>query len=496
MLNLKSMVCAVLCLCFLSIPATAKPQTFLQSFQTLIEKALNQSAIQIAPLNTPDADRARYSLVIALAKNGSYPSARQLAQKLDSTPYAASAWAQIGRRQSLISAEASREDFKRALQAVQRLKSTAYAQQAAALEIAEAQAFGGQVNTALQTVQNLENASWQEKALLRVAQIAAQQGNASPATRLLEHSSQPQQRSKALSLQALALSQTPQHRAQAQERLKDITQPLDTVPVLLSLFDHATPQEDGTVWLDEAVKQVTMVRSGLESLGFTDLKKDVLYAAIALRYTRSPYAPQTARQKAVSTLNRLSNPDNAPISYFRQICKNMALSDLALSLSVARRVSPSAQVSALSAVAEGLAENLATLSEDQRFKRLKTIEGVINEALDIANTLSDSDKRWAGIPVVYALAHAEEYQVAQGVANRLDPANVKAYAMAGIARAAIEHQQATPFHTAFKNMQDTALTEKEPETQALILAQTTLAMLEPLLHDEAIEAGSVLAGLQ
>lgn len=489
------MAYALLCLCLLSTPATATPQTLPQPFQTLIEKELNQRATQLAPLNTPEAAPARYSLVIALAKNGSYPSARQLAQKLDATPYAASAWAQIGRRQGLVSAEASREDFSRALQALQRLKSTSYAQQVAALEIAEAQAFGGQVDKALQTIQNVENATWQEKALLRVAQIAAQQGNASPAKRLLERSSQPEQRSKALALQALALSQTVQHRAQAQERLKDITQSLDKVPVLLSLFDHASQQEDATLWLDEAVKQVTMERAGPEPLGFTDLKKDVLYAAIALRYTRSPHARQAARQKAAATLSLLSNPDNAS-SYFRQICKNMALSDLALSLSVAKQVSPSAQVNTLSAVAEGLAESLATLSESQRFERLKTIEGVINEALDIANTLPDSDKKWAGIPVAYALAYAGEYPAAYSVAQRIDAANVKAYAMASIARAAIEHQQMMPFQTAFKKMQDTALTAKEPETQARIMAQATLVILEPLLHDEALEAASVLAGLQ
>lgn len=459
----------------------------------LLSRMLNEAAKRIEDREGKDVDRARHALAIALAKSGDFAAARKLATRLDRTGYAPDLWTTIGRVQGAIGGDraASTSAFIRAEEAVRRMQTDSPRQRDAYVELADARARSGDLDGALGFANGLAEPA-RTKAMLRLARHAARRGEDGPALTLLKAATDAADKSQAQAFYALALAHRHGDTSATRKALSQVGKPFDKVLVLLALFDHPSGGDDRL--LQEALAAVRQNQPEPGAFSFTDVANDAALGAIALRQLKAGTDPSISARRANATLKDISSFDNARPSIER-ICETLARTDPAAAMSIAEPLDGVARVGALAAIARGLAKRLPPPGDSQFHDAIKAVEGIINKALEIANDLDEDARRWAGVPLAHALALANEFPAAHQVANRLDVANPRAHAHAGIARAAFESRREAQARDALKNLEAAALTEQPPEVAAQIIAQAALAIAEPLLGDEPVEIATAMAGL-
>lgn len=469
-----------------------------KAFQPALSKLLNDSVNRLDDMDDgKDANRARHTLATALAKNGDYLAARKLAARLDATDYAVDTWSTIGRMQGALSRDraAANAAFAQAVEAARRMEAGSSRQRNAYGAIAEAQARSGDIESALGFVQTLDS-RLRNEALLRLARFAARHGNEKPALALLQIANGETEKSQAQSLLALAVAMSEGDTPIAREELDKITRPIYRISVLLALFDNPVGNARGDArLLDEALHAVSLNTPEPFALGFQEVENDVVRGAIALRQLQVGNERESAIKQAAATVATIKSPDNAQ-KYFERFCEKVAQEDLPTAMVIAERLEGEQRIGVLSAIARGLGPRLANKNLEPKPELRKTIENLVNQALAAANALGENDRRWAGIPIAHALSEAGEFSAAYQVANAIDTANHRAYAFAGIARSAIENRQEAQAQDALKNLQASAMSEKQPEVVAQIVGQTVLVIIEPLIGDESIDIPSALVGLE
>lgn len=125
----------------------------------------------------------------------------------------------------------------------------------------------------------------------------------------------------------------------------------------------------------------------------------------------------------------------------------------------------------------------------------KEVAASLNEAIGLANTLETTDREWALASIIQALAYARDFSSALEMAKQIVTPRRKAYAYAGIARAAIEQDNAPRVRTSLEALEAAANSETEVVDVVDVTAQSVLALLEPLLDDEPVGFAEAVAGL-
>ena len=490
----KLFTALTLCLCCHT--GFAQDHESLKQLQPTIWGLLNTSVARIENSEGKEADRARYRLAQALAKSGDSTATHKLATRLSSTGYAASVWATAGQMLAANGHDktAVADAFARAIEGAKQTKPGSLAERSAYSEIVAAQAHSGDVKGALLLSQGL-NEQAQRASLTRLASIAARQGIPEPALALLRMARGETEAAEAQSLLALAVASSEGDTPVARETLAKLTVPIRKIAVLLELFDNPPVGRRGdAALLEQALDAVALTKSS-SAFDLSATQRNAARGAIALRQLEAGTDRAAAIQRALATLQEVEKPAEAQ-KYIELICQKLATEDYPATLQIAERLKGEQRIGALSAIVRGLGRSGSRKNQEASPESRKKVEELVNRALNTANELNENERYWAGIPIASALAQAGEYSAAHQVANSIGSANQRAYAFAGIARAAMENDNLEQGREALKQLEAAGLTEEQPEIAAQIIGQTTLSLVEALLGEKPFDFTSSLVGLE